>query len=343
MKQMKGDFISFSFNNIDSSELGIIRTSSGDRYNIDLSPELEDKVIQIPGGDGSYYFGSNYSQKEWEIPIAFDSLTEKEFRRLNSFFNDKKIHDLIFYECPYKVYKARISDTPQLEYICFDWKGERIYKGEGVISFVCYNPFAYSRGITLEDFTGGQDERAVCKEWDNFKLTTDSEPIENKIYFTRKDELYTPCKINEFENDIEYYEGGNINEWAEASGIFTENQYGIYEEGVINLYNPGDLYMDYLLYIPINESTDVSVFLNEEEGIILKDINENICIDSKYNLIRGFNIITDEDENEQYIFNNKFYNNKIILGSFFKIPLGKSSLTITGVNNSIIKYKYIYY
>jgi hypothetical protein len=32
--------------------------------------------VQIPGGDGTYYFGSYYTQKQFDIPFAFDALTE---------------------------------------------------------------------------------------------------------------------------------------------------------------------------------------------------------------------------------------------------------------------------
>ena len=108
MAQMKGDFIGFSFGNTHSSDLGIVRTSDGDRYNQNLSPEFEDKTLAIPGGDGTYYFGSAFSQKIFEVPFAFDKITESKLRKLNAFFNDRKIHNLIFDEAPYKIYKAKI-------------------------------------------------------------------------------------------------------------------------------------------------------------------------------------------------------------------------------------------
>lgn len=155
MAQLKGDFISFSFNGKSSSELGIVRTSDGDRYNHNLSPQFEDKTIEIPGGDGAYYFGSTFSVREFNIPIAFDSLTENEFKNLNVFFNDKKIHDLIFDEAPYKVYKAKISEPPELEFICFDDlenEGERVYKGEGTINFIAYTPWARSQYKYLDSY-----------------------------------------------------------------------------------------------------------------------------------------------------------------------------------------------
>jgi hypothetical protein len=46
------DFIAFAFGDFDSKAKGIIRTSDGDRYNANLSPQLQDKTADIPGADG---------------------------------------------------------------------------------------------------------------------------------------------------------------------------------------------------------------------------------------------------------------------------------------------------
>ena len=153
MAQMKGDFIGFSFGNTHSSDLGIVRTSDGDRYNQNLSPEFEDKTLAIPGGDGTYYFGSTFSQKIFEVPFAFDKITESKLRKLNAFFNDRKIHNLIFDEAPYKIYKAKIVEPPDISYLCFDEDGERIYKGEGTLNFIAFTPWAHSNYKFLDDYS----------------------------------------------------------------------------------------------------------------------------------------------------------------------------------------------
>jgi hypothetical protein len=64
---LKGDFIGFTFNGRHSSELGIIRTSDGSRYNSELLPSFNDNTVAVPGGDGTYYFGSYYNQKSFSI------------------------------------------------------------------------------------------------------------------------------------------------------------------------------------------------------------------------------------------------------------------------------------
>lgn len=139
------DFIGFSFKGKHSFDMGIIRVSDGSRYDEDLLPTLQDKIIQVPGGDGAYYFGSYYTQRTFPIQIAFDSLTEKQFRELRLWLSDREPGDLIFDERPYKRYTAKASgSTSNLKYICFDEEGERIYKGEGTLNFICYYPFAKS-------------------------------------------------------------------------------------------------------------------------------------------------------------------------------------------------------
>ena len=138
---LKGDFIGFSFNEHRSESLGIVRVSDGSRYNEDLVPTAQDKTVQVPGGDGFYYFGSDYTQKPFTIPIAFDGLTEKQFRELQQVFGTKELGKLVFDERPYKYYMVK-SSKPQLKYICFGKEGERIYKGEGTLTFTAYYPFA---------------------------------------------------------------------------------------------------------------------------------------------------------------------------------------------------------
>ena len=140
---LKGDFIGFSFNEHRSESLGIVRVSDGSRYNEDLIPTTQDKTVQVPGGDGFYYFGSDYTQRQFSINIAFDELIEKQFRELQQVFGTKELGKLVFDERPYKYYMVK-SGKPQLKYICFGKDGERIYKGEGTLSFTAYYPFAKS-------------------------------------------------------------------------------------------------------------------------------------------------------------------------------------------------------
>ena len=149
---LKGDFIGFSFNEHRSESLGIVRVSDGSRYNEDLVPTTQDKTVQVPGGDGFYYFGSDYTQRQFSINIAFDELTEKQFRELQQVFGTKELGKLVFDERPYKYYMVK-SGKPQLKYICFGKEGERIYKGEGTLTFTAYYPFAKSIFKFLNEYS----------------------------------------------------------------------------------------------------------------------------------------------------------------------------------------------
>ncbi len=163
---LSGDFIGFTFNGVHSSDMGIIRTSDGSRFNENLLPASTDKTVQIPGGDGTYYFGSNYTQRQIPISIATDELTETQFRQLKQWLGDKQIHPLVFDEAPYKTYMVKTSSIPTLKFICFDNitknNGEivvnRVYKGEGSLQFIAYFPFARCTKKYLSEYTDSNKE-----------------------------------------------------------------------------------------------------------------------------------------------------------------------------------------
>ena len=163
---LSGDFIGFTFNGVHSSDMGIIRTSDGSRFNENLLPASTDKTVQIPGGDGTYYFGSNYTQRQIPILIATDELTETQFRQLKQWLGDKQIHPLVFDEAPYKTYMVKTSSIPTLKFICFDNitknNGEivvnRVYKGEGSLQFIAYFPFARCTKKYMSEYTDSNKE-----------------------------------------------------------------------------------------------------------------------------------------------------------------------------------------
>lgn len=168
MGVLKGDFIGFTFNGVHTSDLGIIRISDGSRYNSNLLPTIQNKTMQAPGRDGTYFWDSNYTLASLPtVQIAFDSLTELQFRNLKKVFGIKNTAELIFDETPYKKYIAKVTTAPQLKFICFDGDdGQRIYKGEGSIQFTAFYPFAKSVHKFLneyadEDFTNKDEWSAA--------------------------------------------------------------------------------------------------------------------------------------------------------------------------------------
>ena len=153
MSVLRGDYIGFSYNGIHSSDLGIVRVSEGSRFNENLLPTMQDKTVQVPGGDGTYYFGSYFTRRQIPVSFAFDSLTEEQIATLKAHFGDKKIHDLVFDERPYKTWRAKVTGTATLKYLAFS-EGEtnRLYKGEGTIQFTCYLPYAICEKKWLNDY-----------------------------------------------------------------------------------------------------------------------------------------------------------------------------------------------
>ena len=161
-KIISNDYIGFTFNGIHSSQLGIIRTSDGSRFNENLLPTMQDKTVQVPGGDGTYYFGSYYTQKSFTIPFAFEDLTEEEFAALKRWLGDKGVHELWFDEAPYKYYRAKVTGSATIKHIPFGTTGERVYKGEGSVQFTAFQPFARSRFKWLN-----QVNYSNVEEWKN--------------------------------------------------------------------------------------------------------------------------------------------------------------------------------
>lgn len=312
---LKGDFIGFTFDGIHSSELGIVRVSGGDRYEEALVPSLSLKTTNVPGGDGSYYFGTSYTQRNINLQIAFDSLTQQQFMRLISVFGTKKISTLIFDENPYKVYNVKISSEPKLNYICFDEDNKRIYKGEGNINLVSLSPYAYSRYKYREDYT-----------------------LEN---------------IPEWRGN-DTFDFINLDEWIDASGIrtkiYNEKEYDKYDinTGKIHLWNGGQLPTNFNLYIPFPEGSNIiagcTIVLGNEK-IVLKEMvkqfddkkeDAKIRINTKTNLIEGI------DKNNKIT--GFIYNQYIEKGDFFTIPVGESVLeTRGGIPEEEIEYKFLYY
>lgn len=321
--QIGGDFIGFSFGGVHSSSLGIIRTSDGSRYNQNLLPTIQDKTVQVPGADGMYYFGSYYTQRQFNISIAYDSLTEDQIRQIKQTFGNKEPQKLIFDETPYKFYWAKCTGTPSLKFICFsdppqnseDMQAGRLYKGEGTLTFVCHDPFAYS----------------VSRYTDGFKDKNGN----------------LPKYIDDWKISSGIIEGNGNSKDYNATKIQEDDVYGNEVPTVsLNVSNKGDLEtnwritalpkLDKKITLTIKR-TDTGEFLHIED-LELKEPDIKVKIDSKTNLILG----ATKDFNT-----NNTYNEYITGGSFFNLPV-KDNIPLTfeiGENThvGVIKFHYKYY
>ena len=139
------DFRGFRFGKIHTSDLHLEVISSSDRYEPRMTPAPNDYVTDIPGSDGQYYFGSTYKNREITCSLAFDNVSEQDYRKIRQLLATDKLQDLVFDEEPYKTWKAKIKNKPEFKSLCFEDKetGKRVYKGSGKVTFVCYYPYAF--------------------------------------------------------------------------------------------------------------------------------------------------------------------------------------------------------
>lgn len=138
------DFEGFRFGNIHSSDLNLVVVSQNNRYDKNVLPSPSDYSSNIPGGDGKYYFGQTFNTREFTVNVAFNNVSEDNFRQISQLFATDKLQDLVFDEMPFKTFKAKIKSKPDFRHVCFtDANGKRVYKGEGTIQFICYFPYAF--------------------------------------------------------------------------------------------------------------------------------------------------------------------------------------------------------
>ena len=352
--QLKGDFIGFSFDGNHSSDLGIVRTSNGSRYDDNLLPTSQDKTAAVPGGDGTYYWDTSHTQKPFNVPIAFDSLTEEQYRRLKQVFNTKNLGKLIFDEAPYKYYMAKPTGIPQLKTICFDQNGQRIYKGEGTIQFIAYYPYAKSVHKYFNEYL--EVDYPNKEEWKEAANLLESQgdydqegstinlynPGDFETDFTLDFKFptgtYVPCNSNEGISDTKNYyqlkQDSNSEYELVISPTFNDLKAGEYYEYVSSPIKTFSLWVDNDYKLELNDITNIGDY--------------GIRINTKTNLINGI------DENGNIT--KSLYNKHIKSGIFFKIPITEFRenpegemepidivLTISGATPIKIDYQYIYY
>lgn len=186
------DFCGFRFGNIHSEDLHLVVVSSSDRYEKNLLPENKDYSTEVPGGNGRYYFGSTFGTREFRVEVAFDSVDEKTWRRISNLFATDKLQDLVFDELPYKTYRAKIKSKPEFKCLCFTDRdtGERVYKGEGTLNFICYQPFAY--GFNKYVIRAADEYQLTVPELPNYdnRFENPYEKQEQKIYNTNTKDHY---------------------------------------------------------------------------------------------------------------------------------------------------------
>ena len=339
----KRDFVGFTFNGIHSSSLNILRVSDGSRYNEDLLPSFQDRVESNGGRDGTYYWSADYKQKNLPINFAFDSLTEGQFRKLKQTFGTKELCPLTFDELPYKYYMTKASNSPTISYICFDEKGERVYKGEGSIPLVAYYPYAKSK---IKDVF-----KLVLKPTEADVVPEELNPEET--YYVKQEGMFKKVSAAEASLLDSYYKipieirniYPNIDEWVISAGMREMDVYDKIDQNEIKICTNGDQISDFIAYCTFTETStplDIDFALDVNSGILLSTAknllrlinvtplaqlnqpkDEGILLNSKTNLIEGFrykkvNSSDVQEEKLYYVTNTTSQKIEKVLGKIIK-------------------------
>ena len=308
----KGDFMGFQYGGYHSSQLGITRVSDGSRYTEELAPTINDKITEKPGNDGTYFFGSFFTQKIFDLSMAFDSITEAQLYLLRMIFSTKVPQQLIFDEAPYKFYWAKPAAAPQFNYVCFE-EGDklRVYKGECTVSLVSYDVYAHSTKKTLAEF----DDENVAEWSDVIALKQTLDGIDTFGGNPLMAELWNPGEVE--------------TDWTLSLKGFsadTVDDTGSIQKGTLGASSGFHIYL--------TDDADSQLYLSQ---IVRIGLDDEVRINSATNLIERY-----KDGKRT----GNLYNRHKTKGTFFKIPTGQSYMTITGITNAAqvgIDYDYLFY
>jgi hypothetical protein len=121
---------------------------------------------------------------------------------LRTHFGDKGIHDLIFDEKPYKVYRAKVTGTATLKYLPFtEGNTNRLYKGEGTIQFTCYEPFARCWSTSKNEYYTHPAYRIKKEDGSGYKSVNDLTDEEKEKITSRINEWWIASRIGSKNSD----------------------------------------------------------------------------------------------------------------------------------------------
>lgn len=338
--EWKGDFLNFEFAGQNSSDFNIVRISDGDRFEETLHPEINDIAAEVPGMDGNYYFGSTFGRRNFSISFAFDSLTEEQFRNLRRWLGTKHMGKLIFSERPYKYYLAKIESPIELSYVCFD-------------EYIKTPSNTTQPGIQWETVNGVRQRKQITP----YEISDRRYRIykgEGKVEFV----CYFPYAKSEFK----YLLSTDIDaDWAVSSGMISEDEKAsqnidIYNNGVIKVYNPGDVETGFRLFIPATNNHVGAITLSYNDAALaigefdLKPYtttnapqynHDGVLIDTNSGLVVGATVV-----GTQVTTTGILYNEYVQSGYFFKLQPNAvvEDLQISGgVSGTKLFYDYLYF
>ena len=155
----------FIFNNHDFSN--DLRVNNVRRS---IVPPVVDDLLYIPGRDGAYNTGSNFDVLYISFRIILNKLTDRtKVRNLADNLHTQGLKQLILKDEPDKYYNAKLSSRTDLD--------EIMKVGQGMIIFLCPDPYAYSITEDTEDFANDEatiDNEGTADAFPVFELTIDA-------------------------------------------------------------------------------------------------------------------------------------------------------------------------
>ncbi|USK72606.1 distal tail protein Dit [Peribacillus asahii] len=124
------------------SYAGVILTDVFDLKKVyrSILPPRDISIIDVPAKHGAYFTGTRYGTRKIELDVAVRKDTPENFmatiRSLAFALDVDEPSDLVISDEPDKVYYAILSDDTEIDQI--------FSRGEGKLTFLCPDPFAYS-------------------------------------------------------------------------------------------------------------------------------------------------------------------------------------------------------
>lgn len=376
MQGQRGSFLGFSFNNIHSSVIGITRTN-GDRYETKLIPTLKDRTADKVSTDGQFFYGSTYQKREFTVNFAFEEMTESQMNTIKRSWNDKKIHDLIFDETPYKVYSAKITGNSLLKHLAFtEQDGSRVYRGEGSFVFTCYFPFARSRYEYQEDYTVDnihewvdssefstlEDDAGITVNslmqpayvcYDFIDVEDDTVNASTVSYDSSFDYVYDSNLLEESAEVLDETSNGklqqgltdsylnNYNEWIEGSKIPSNLVYGKFSGGAYKVFNAGDVPIPFKIWFKISKLGSVLISCGDQ-AIAIEQLERYDPYYKDYYIVFNAETNAIEGYDSGGRPTGSTYNYGITGGNFFLLPTGEQTIRVSGMQPHKIEFHYWY-
>jgi phage-related protein len=128
--QIGEEYLTFKYNEKDSSEMGVYSITEGNRYKRSIEPEFEDSVLNVPGYDGEYYYGTNITKQTFALSCFAHHLTLPEYDRMRVWLHPRTVGKLVLPDHPYKYYIVKPEEISELSLLALT-EGQVTGEGRG--------------------------------------------------------------------------------------------------------------------------------------------------------------------------------------------------------------------